>query len=100
MTFGYFFLHYLCTNAVLISYFVLSLRFRLPKIGNHLDDALAVFNCNAHKVIKDAISYARIQANNQYYKEIVLQKNEHGGGLCIYLLDRGAILSCKEFYVF
>jgi hypothetical protein len=35
-------------------------------MGNHQDQALVVFNRNAHKVIKDAIFYARIQANNQY----------------------------------
>jgi hypothetical protein len=40
-------------------------------MGNHQDHVLAVFNCNAHKVIKDAISYAQIQTNNQYYKEIL-----------------------------
>jgi hypothetical protein len=43
-------------------------------MGNHQDHALAVFNHNAHKVIKDAISYAWIQANNKYYKEILGQK--------------------------
>jgi hypothetical protein len=58
-----------------------------------------VFNRNAHKVIKDAISYARIQANNQYYKEI-LGKKEQGDGLFIYLLDRGAISPGKESWVF
>jgi hypothetical protein len=35
---------------------------------------LAIFNLNADKVVKDAIFYARIQANNQYYKEILGQK--------------------------
>jgi hypothetical protein len=40
-------------------------------MGNHQGHALVVFNCNAHKVVKDAISYAWIQANNQYYKEIL-----------------------------
>jgi hypothetical protein len=43
-------------------------------MGNHQDHALAVFNRNAHKVIKDTISYAQIQANNQYYKKILGQK--------------------------
>jgi hypothetical protein len=56
------------------AYFVLQLRFRLPEIGNHQDHLLVVFNLNAHKVVKNAISYAQIQANNQYYKEILGQK--------------------------
>jgi hypothetical protein len=43
-------------------------------MGNHQDHALAVFNRNAHKVVKDTISYAQIQANNQYYKKILGQK--------------------------
>jgi hypothetical protein len=44
-------------------------------MGNPQDHALAVFNRNAHKVVKDTISYAQIQANNQYYKKILGQKN-------------------------
>jgi hypothetical protein len=39
--------------------------------GNHEAHALEVFNHTAHKVMKDAISYARIQANNAYYKEVL-----------------------------
>jgi hypothetical protein len=78
------FLHYPCTNV----YFVLQLCFRLPETGNHQDHALAVFNVNAHKVVKDAISYARIQANNQYYKEILGQKmNKEMGSSSIYLTE-------------
>jgi hypothetical protein len=46
----------------------------LPETGSHQDHTLAIFNLNADKVVKDAISYARIQANNQYYKEILGQK--------------------------
>jgi hypothetical protein len=33
-------------------------------MGNHQEHALAVFNRNAHRVVKDAISDARIQVNN------------------------------------
>jgi hypothetical protein len=40
-------------------------------MGNHQEHALEVFNCTAHKVMKDAISYAHIQANNEYYKEVL-----------------------------
>jgi hypothetical protein len=43
-------------------------------MGNHQDHALEVFNHPTSKVVKDAISYARIQANNAYYKEVLGQK--------------------------
>jgi hypothetical protein len=43
----------------------------LPEEGNHQAHALEVFNHTAHKVVKDAISYGRIQANNAYYKEVL-----------------------------
>jgi hypothetical protein len=33
-------------------------------MGNHQEHALAVFNRTTHKVVKDTISYARIQVNN------------------------------------
>jgi hypothetical protein len=57
-------------------------------MGNHQDHSLAVFIRNAHKVIKDAISYARFQENNQYYKEILGQKmNKAIGSSSIYLTE-------------
>jgi hypothetical protein len=46
----------------LITYFVLQLRFRLPEKGNHQAHTLEVFDATAQKVMKDSISYARIQA--------------------------------------
>jgi hypothetical protein len=59
--------------------------FWLHEMGNHQDHALAIFNCNAHKVIKAEISYARIQTSNQYYKEILGQKmNKELGSSSIY----------------
>jgi hypothetical protein len=58
----------------LIVYFVLQLRFWLPEEGNHQAHALEVFNTTAQKVVKDAISYARFQANNIYYKEVLGEK--------------------------
>jgi hypothetical protein len=58
----------------LIVYFVLQLHFQLPEEGNHQAHALEVFNATAQKVMKDAISYAHIQANNTYYKEVLGQK--------------------------
>jgi hypothetical protein len=40
-------------------------------MGNHQEHTLAVFNHTAHKVMNDAISYAHIHMNNQYYKEVL-----------------------------
>jgi hypothetical protein len=58
----------------------------MPKIGNNQEHALGVFNHTTHKVVKDAISYARIQANNVYYKEVLGQKkNKKQGSSTIYL---------------
>jgi hypothetical protein len=57
-------------------------------MGNHQDHALAVHNHNAHRVVKDAVSYARIQANNTYYKEILGQKmNKEMGSSSIFLTE-------------
>jgi hypothetical protein len=70
----------------LIVYFVLQLRFRLPEEGNHHVHTPEVFNATAQKVVKDMISYARIQANNTYYKEVLCEKmNKKLGSSHIYL---------------
>jgi hypothetical protein len=51
--------------------------------------ALEVFNHTAHKVMKDAISYGRIQANNAYYKEVLtLKMNKKLGSSRIYLTEK------------
>jgi hypothetical protein len=48
--------------------------------------ALEIFNHTAHKVVKDVISYAHIQTNNAYYKEVLDQKmNKKLGSSTIYL---------------
>jgi hypothetical protein len=52
----------------------LQLRFWLPKTGNHQEHTLEVFNRTDHNVMKDTISYAHIQSNNAYYKEVLDQK--------------------------
>jgi hypothetical protein len=72
----------------LIAYFGLQLCFRLPEEGNHQAHALEVFNATAQKVVKDAILYARIQANNGYYKEVLGKKmNMKLGSSRIYLTE-------------
>jgi hypothetical protein len=72
----------------LIVYFVLQLHFRLPEEGKHQAHALEVFNATAQKVMKDAISYTRIQVNNTYYKEVLGEKmNKKLGSSYIYLTE-------------
>jgi hypothetical protein len=86
----------------LIVYFVLQLHFRLPEEGNHQAHALVVFNATAQKVVKDAISYARIQANNTYYKKILGQKmNKKMGSSHIYLTEEqyNQVKVSKSFYI-
>jgi hypothetical protein len=86
----------------LITYFVLQLRFRLPEKGNHQAHTLEVFDATAQKVMKDSISYARIQANNAYYKEILGQKmNKKLGSSRIYLTEEqySQVKVSKLFYI-
>jgi hypothetical protein len=72
----------------LVAYFVLQLRFLLLEEGNHQAHALEVFNHTAHKVVKDAIFYGRIQANNAYYKKVLgLKMNKKLGSSQIYLTE-------------
>jgi hypothetical protein len=71
----------------LIVYIFLQLHFRLPEEGNHQTHTLEVFNTTAQKVMNDAISYARIQVNNTYYKEVLGEKmNKKMGSFHIYLI--------------
>jgi hypothetical protein len=66
----------------------LQLRFWLLEMGNHQDHALVVFNHNTHKVVKDTIFYAHIQANNLYCKDVLHQKmNKKLGSLAIYFIE-------------
>jgi hypothetical protein len=72
----------------LIVYSVLQLRFQLLEAGNHQAHALEVFNATAQKVVKDAISYAHIQVNNTYYKEVLGEKmNKKLNSSHIYLIE-------------
>jgi hypothetical protein len=72
----------------LVACFVLQLHFRLLKECNHQLHALEVFNHTPHKVVKDAISYGRIQANNAYYNAVLgLKMNKKLGSSRIYLTE-------------
>jgi hypothetical protein len=54
-------------------------------MGNHQEHELVAFNLN-DKVVKDAIFYARTQANNQYYNK-VLKMSKKLGSSAIYLTE-------------
>jgi hypothetical protein len=63
--------------------------------------ALEVFKCTTHKVVKDAVSYACIQANSVYYKDIFcLEMNKKLGSSVIYLTAKqyNQIKISKSFY--
>jgi hypothetical protein len=64
--------------------------------------ALEFFNATTQKVVKEAISYARIQANNTYYKEVLGQKmNKKLGSSRIYLTEEqyNQVKVSKSFYI-
>jgi hypothetical protein len=74
----------------------------LPEEGNHNVHALEVFNHTAHKVVKDAVSFAHIQANNAYYREVLDQKiNKKMGSSTIYLTKEqySQVKVSKSFYI-
>jgi hypothetical protein len=49
---------------------VLQGRYKLPETGDHKEHASLVFHFNAKKVFSDVLSYAQIQAVDQYLKGI------------------------------
>jgi hypothetical protein len=86
----------------LIAYCVLQLHFWLPEEGNHQGHTLVVSNATAQKVMKDAISYAHIQANNAYYKDVLgLKMNKKQGSSRIYLTEEqySQVQVSKSFYI-
>jgi hypothetical protein len=74
----------------------------LSEDGNHQTHALEVFNHTAHNVVKDVVSYARIQANNAYYKDVLgLEMNTKLGSSAIYLTEEqyNQVKISKSFYI-
>jgi hypothetical protein len=70
--------------------------------GNHEVHTLEIFNHTPHKVMKDAIYFARIQTNNVYYKEVLGQKmNKKLGSSSIYLTKEQSnqVKVFKYFYI-
>jgi hypothetical protein len=71
-------------------------------MGNHQTHALEVFNRTTHKVVKDTISYAHIQVNNAYYKDVLGQKmNKKVGSSAIYLTEEqySQVKISKSFHI-
>jgi hypothetical protein len=71
----------------------------LPEEGNHQARTLEVFN---HTTVKDAISYAHIQTNNVYYREVLGQKmNKKLDSSIIYLTEEqyNQVKVSKSFYI-
>jgi catechol-2,3-dioxygenase len=63
---------------------------------------LEVFNHTAHKVVNAAVSYAHIQANNAYYKDVLgLEMNKKMGSSAIYLTQEqySQVKISKSFYI-
>jgi catechol-2,3-dioxygenase len=64
--------------------------------------ALEVLNRTAHMVVKDTISYACIQANNMYYKDVLgLKMVKNLGSSSIYLTEEQyhLVKISKSFYI-
>jgi hypothetical protein len=60
----------------------------LSKIGDHKEHASSVFHFNARKVFSDALSYAWIQAVDQYLKEVIGQPvDKKRGASSFYLTE-------------
>jgi hypothetical protein len=68
---------------------VLQSRYKLSKTGDQKEHASSVFHFNARKVFSDALSYARIQAVDQYLlKEVVGQPvDKKRGASSFYLTE-------------
>jgi hypothetical protein len=59
----------------------------LPKIGDHKEHVSSVFHFNAKKVLSDALSYARIQAVDQYLKGTGQPLDKKCGASFFYLTE-------------
>jgi hypothetical protein len=74
----------------------------LPEEGNHQMHTLEVFNHTAYKVVNDAVSYAHIQANIAYYKDVLsLEMNKKLSYSVIYLTEEqySQVKISKSFYI-
>ena len=71
----------------LILHYSLQARFRLAD-GADVNHAEKVFQVNAYRLVKDALSEARIQATSMYYQQVLGQKmNKKIGASSIYLRE-------------
>jgi hypothetical protein len=80
---------------------VLQSHYKLPEIGDHKEHASSMFHCNATKVFSGALSYAQIQAVDQYLKEVIRQPvDKKRGASSFYLTEEqyGEVLYLTIIY--
>jgi hypothetical protein len=63
-------------------------RYKLLEGGDHKEHASSVFHFNTRKVFSNALSYAQIQAVDQYLKEVIGQPvDKKRGASSFYLTE-------------
>jgi hypothetical protein len=62
-------------------------RYKLPETGDHKEHASSMFHFNAKMVFSDALSYARIQAVDQYLKGVGQAVDKKRGASSFYLTE-------------
>ena len=68
--------------------------------GADLNHAKKVFQVNAYRLVKDALSEARIQATSMYYQQVLGQKmNKKIGASNIYLREEEYRQVIFEFFL-
>lgn len=78
-------------------------RYRLPADGSCDNHALTVFHENATTVVRDTLSYVRIQANNQYLWEHEGRRmNSKRESSSVYLTEEQyrMVTSFRNFFTF
>jgi hypothetical protein len=67
---------------------VLEGRYKLPEGGGQKEHASSMFHFNARKVFLNALSYAQIQAVDQYLKEVIMQPVDKKCGASSFYLTK------------
>jgi hypothetical protein len=86
---------------IFISNLVLQGRYKLLEGGDHKEQVSSMFHFNARKVFSDALSYARIQAVDQYMKEVIGQPvDKKHGASSFYLTEEqyGEVMYLTTIY--
>jgi hypothetical protein len=74
----------------------------LPDKDDHKEHASSMFHFNARKVFSDALSYARIQAVDQYLKEVVWQpvdKKRRASSFYLTEVQYGEVMCLTAIYL-